>query len=119
MSGAGMPTARHGSLTSSLYVAEKESSNEAILAGTAKSKFITDTACLNVEAIAEEREDERRRSTESPTCIGGVAGSRKIPSLIKQKEALYRNMQKPGKNKNMVTSPKGAGKSQKQFTGLD
>jgi hypothetical protein len=33
-----MPTARHGSLTSSLYVAVNESSNEAIFAGTRKSK---------------------------------------------------------------------------------
>jgi hypothetical protein len=41
-----MPTARHGSLTSSLYVAEKESSNEAILAGTAKLKFTTVKHCM-------------------------------------------------------------------------
>jgi len=46
MSGAGMPTARHGNLTSSLYVAVNESSNEAIFAGTEKLNYTTIRHCV-------------------------------------------------------------------------
>lgn len=40
MLGGGTPTARQGSLTSSLYVAVNDSSNDAILAGTIQYKEV-------------------------------------------------------------------------------